>query len=268
MGIRARGGKRNGRRPEFDVRRTAFGFVLAGILLAGGGLALRTALRSAERHPVAAVALAVLLVAGTVVLLRRRRNRRRTARAAAAVVETAYDVVDAALEEVARAEVARDEVQVTEPLPPPPPVDYAAMDPYEFEEAVAALCRRDGCPDADVVGGAGDLGADVVATTPDGRRLVVQCKRYTADNKVGSQDLQRFGGTCYVVHEADVAVVVTTSDYTGPALEYAEQCGILCLGLDELTAWSEGAAPPPWYATGAAGTVAGTELTEAPLSAP
>uniref|UniRef100_UPI003C7E76A0 restriction endonuclease n=1 Tax=Streptomyces sp. rh254 TaxID=3028730 RepID=UPI003C7E76A0 len=224
---------------------------------------LRTALRSAERHPVTAVTLAVLLVAGTVVLLRRRRNRRRTARAAAAVVETAYDVVDAALEEV-----ARDEVQVTEPLPPPPPVDYAAMDPYEFEEAVAALCRRDGCPDAEVVGGAGDLGADVVATTPDGRRLVVQCKRYTADNKVGSQDLQRFGGTCYVVHEADVAVVVTTSDYTGPALEYAEQCGILCLGLDELTAWSEGAASPPWYATGSAETVAGTELTEAPLSAP
>ncbi|MFF5728316.1 restriction endonuclease [[Kitasatospora] papulosa] len=259
MGIRARGGKRNGRGSEFDVRRTAFGFVLAGILLAGGGLALRTALRSAERHPVAAVALAVLLVAGAVALLRRRRSRRRAARTAAAVVETAYDVVDAALEEVARA----DAVQPTEPLPRPRPVDYTTMDPYDFEEAVAALCRRDGCPDAEVVGGAGDLGADVVATTPDGRRLVVQCKRYTADNKVGSQDLQRFGGTCYAVHEADVAVVVTTGDYTGPALEYAEQCGILCLGLDELTAWSEGAAPPPWYGTEAADGAAEAELTEA-----
>lgn len=240
-----------------------------GILLAGGGLALRTALRSAERHPVAAVVLTVLLVAGTVALLRRRRSRRRAARAATLVVETAYDVVDAALEEQAEAAA----VQATDPLPRPLPVDYAAMDPYEFEEAVAALCRRDGCPDAEVVGGAGDLGADVVATTPDGRRLVVQCKRYTADNKVGSQDLQRFGGTCYAVHEADVAVVVSTGDFTGPALEYAEQCGILCLGPDELGAWSEGAAPPPWHGTAAVepaveGPAFEDELPEAPLSAP
>ncbi|MFG2429668.1 restriction endonuclease [Streptomyces sp. NPDC048590] len=245
MGIRARGGLRNGRGREFDIRRTAFGFAFAGILLCGGGLALRTALRSAERHPAMAVISAVLLIAGAAALLRRRRSRRRAARAAAAVVETAYEVVDAALEE----QVAAGTVEPTEPLWRPLPEDCATMDPYEFEEAVAALCRRDGCPDAEVVGGAGDLGADVVATTPDGRRLVVQCKRYTADNKVGSQDLQRFGGTCYAVHEADLAVVVTTNDFTAPALEYADRCGILCVGLDELTAWSEGAAPPPWHAT-------------------
>ncbi|MFE3518579.1 restriction endonuclease [Streptomyces sp. NPDC059166] len=244
MGIRRRGGPRDGRGTGFDIRRTAFGFALAAILLCGGGLALRTALRSAERHPAPAVVMAALLVAGAVPLLRRRQDRRRAARAANAVVETAYEVVDAALEEHEAAGV-----QVTEPLWRPLPADCTTMDPYAFEEAVAALCRRDGCPDAEVVGGAGDLGADVIATTPDGRRLVVQCKRYTADNKVGSQDLQRFGGTCYAVHGADVAVVVTTSDFTAPALEYAGRCGILCVGLDELTAWGEGAAPPPWHET-------------------
>ncbi|TXS28491.1 MULTISPECIES: restriction endonuclease [unclassified Streptomyces] len=242
MGIQTRRGVRKGCRPGFDLRRTAFGFAFLALLIGGGGLALRTALKSAEQHPVAAVFSVALLVAGVWALLRMRRSRRAAARAAAAAVETAYEVVDAALEELPEAETA------PLPAPAPPPVDYAAMDPYAFEEAVAALCRRDGCLDAEVVGGAGDLGADVLATTPDGRRLVVQCKRYTCDNKVGSQDLQRFGGTCYAVHEAEVALVVSTGEFTEPALEYAEQCGIVCVGPDELTAWSEGAAAPPWYA--------------------
>ncbi|MFJ3658395.1 restriction endonuclease [Streptomyces nigra] len=126
------------------------------------------------------------------------------------------------------------------------PVDRFELDPDAFERTVADLCLRDGCGDVEVVGGAGDLGADVTAVTPDGRRLIVQCKRYGETNKVGSQDLQRFGGTCFTVHEADIAVVVTTSDFTAPALEYAEQCGILCVNGDELSAWHDGTGPRPW----------------------
>ncbi|MFF4088914.1 restriction endonuclease [Streptomyces nigra] len=126
------------------------------------------------------------------------------------------------------------------------PVDCFELDPDAFERTVADLCLRDGCRDVEVVGGAGDLGADVTAVTPDGRRLIVQCKRYGETNKVGSQDLQRFGGTCFTVHEADIAVVVTTSDFTAPALEYAEQCGILCVNGDELSAWHDGTGPRPW----------------------
>ncbi|MCX5415155.1 restriction endonuclease [Streptomyces sp. NBC_00059] len=274
MGIRTRRTGRQGRRPEFDVRRTAFGFAFLALVVCGAGLAVRAALGSAERHPLVAGASVAALVAAVVVLLRLRRSRRVAARTAAAAVESAYEAVDAVLEELPEADA----------LPPRPepvrtaghggadprgdeaigpydfegadprgdeaigPYDFEGMDPYGFEEAVAALCRRDGCLDAEVVGGAGDLGADVVGTTPDGRRLVVQCKRYTRDNKVGSQDLQRFGGTCYAVHGAEAAVVVTTGEFTDPALEYAERCGIVCIGLDGLTAWSEGAAPP-WYAS-------------------
>ncbi|MEV5161141.1 restriction endonuclease [Streptomyces sp. NPDC053728] len=241
MGIRTRRGARKGRRAVFDVRRTAFGFALLAVLVCGVGLAVRMALESAGRHPVVAALSAAGLVLAVAVLLRERRSRRAAGRAAEAAVETAYEVVEAALEELP----APDGLPDPEPSRP---VDYAAMDPYDFEEAVAGLCRSDGCADAEVVGGAGDLGADVVATTPDGHRLIVQCKRYTSDNKVGSQDLQRFGGTCYAVHGAEVALVVTTGEFTEPALEYAEQCGILCVGLDELTAWSEGSVPPPWYA--------------------
>ncbi|MFH9612995.1 restriction endonuclease [Streptomyces pratensis] len=252
MGIQVRRSVREGRGAGFDVRRTALGFALIALLLCGAGLVVRTGLESAGRHPVAAVASAVLLGAGVLALLRRRRGRRAAARAAAAAVDTAYEVVDAALAEPPAAGTTPAAAQAPPVDHAAPeqalPVDYEAMDPYDFEEAVAGLCRRDGCLDVEVVGGAGDLGADVVATTPDGRRLVVQCKRYTSGNKVGSQDLQRFGGTCYTVHEAEVAVMVTTGEFTEPALDYAAQCDIVCTGLDELIAWSEGAAAPPWYA--------------------
>lgn len=127
-----------------------------------------------------------------------------------------------------------------------PVIGYDALDPDAFEEAVAALCERDGCTEVEVVGGAGDLGADVLAVAPDGRRVVIQCKRYGEGNTVGSQDLQRFGGTCFAVHEAEVAVVVTTSDFTAPAAEYAEQCGILCWDRTALRTWSDGTGPRPW----------------------
>ncbi|MET9059283.1 restriction endonuclease [Streptomyces antibioticus] len=39
-----------------------------------------------------------------------------------------------------------------------------SLDPEEFERAIADLCARDDCTDVEVVGGAGDLGADVTAT--------------------------------------------------------------------------------------------------------
>ncbi|MGQ4713505.1 restriction endonuclease [Streptomyces anulatus] len=241
--IRRRRSDRQGRAP-FDLRRTTFGFALIALIVAGGGLALRAAWDGAVSNPVPAVLLTLPLLAAAVVVLRRRRRARRVAKT---VAGAAYGIVDAGLAELDAAEAARAEARPALPeTAEPGPVDYAELDPYAFEEAVAELCRRDGCVDAEVVGGAGDLGADVLATTPDGRRLVVQCKRYGPDNRAGSQDLQRFGGTCFAVHEADVALVVSTGGFTEPALDYAEQCAILCYGPEELTAWSEGGAPPPW----------------------
>jgi restriction system protein len=123
---------------------------------------------------------------------------------------------------------------------------YHAMAPDEFEHAVAFLCERDGCYDVQVVGGAGDLGADVIATAPDGRRIVIQCKRYGPATKVGSPDLQRFGGTCYSVHGAHVAAVVTTSVFTKPAVGYGVQHGIRLVDVGALAGWASRTGPAPW----------------------
>ncbi|MGC5341601.1 restriction endonuclease [Streptomyces sp. DT24] len=226
------------RRPAFNLRRTTFGFALVALLLWGGGLTLRLAWQAAGRHPVAAVLVSAVVCAGAVALLRGRRDRRMARTVAGAVTDATHELLDAAAPEPT--------LELTTDIPAPVPVDYAAMDAAEFEAAVAGLCERDGCQDVHVVGGAGDLGADVVALTPDGRRVVVQCKCYGPTNKVGSQDLQRFGGTCYAVHEAEIAVVVTTSEFTEPAADYADRCGILRVDRPALDAWSDGSGPPPW----------------------
>ncbi|MFF4214019.1 restriction endonuclease [Streptomyces sp. NPDC001796] len=271
------------RRRAFDLRYTALFFGLLAAVVSLVGLTARTAIGVAEHRPAWAVVLGVLVLTATLLLRRRRRHPfsvARTARKATAALDeatrTALDVLDhdpspvrapaasATADEPLVAPVGRTdpheapaasrEVEeyvtfapgVVTPSPTIGPFDLETLGPDEFEQATAALCERDGCTEVEVVGGAGDLGADVVATAPDGRRVVIQCKRYGDTHRVGSQDLQRFGGTCFTVHGADVAIVVTTSGFTAPALEYAEQCGIVCWDREDLQAWSDGTGPEPW----------------------
>ncbi len=124
---------------------------------------------------------------------------------------------------------------------------YQAMSASEFEHALAFLCERDGCAGVRVMGGAGDLGADVVAFTPDGRRLVIQAKRYGPGSKVSGPDLQRFGGTCFTIHGAHIAVVVTTSTFTQQALAYAHHAGIQLFDERKLAGWVSRSGPAPWH---------------------
>lgn len=241
---------------RFDLRATAVFFALLATVLIAAGLTVRALAGAVQRRP--AWGFVLLCVAVAVVLAHGRRRRRlsaarvarRTGEALEQATATALEALDtfepAPPAAPAPAERCEEETRRTAGAPGVP--DYDALSPEEFEEAIAALCVRDGCSDVRVVGGAGDLGADVVARSPEGHRLVIQCKRYGDDHKVGSQDLQRFGGTCFTVHEADVALVVTTGDFTAPAEEYAEQCGIVCVNRGGLLAWSAGAAPEPWTA--------------------
>ncbi|MGI5466439.1 restriction endonuclease [Streptomyces sp. CA-132043] len=225
------------RRPAFSLRQLTVCFGLIAIGIVGIGLMLRTGLDGAARHPVASLVV-VLLIGALVFGVLRFRPRGGSVRHTGTSGEQGLAAYEAASEaEVGFGAEAEEAGRV---------LDYAAMGSEEFESAVAALCERDGCFDVQVVGGANDLGADIVAKAPDGRTVVIQCKRYAETHRVGSQDLQRFGGTCYTVHGADVAALVTTSTFTDPALEYAEQCGILCFSGTELIDWSAGDGPAPW----------------------
>ncbi|MER6449229.1 restriction endonuclease [Streptomyces venezuelae] len=248
------GGRRDGRGDgAASVGRDAVLAVgLVGICLGGVAVFVRTTAATGGGIPVMPIATVIILVAGVVLArwslapVRRAPAYPEKACPAAAGVEgpafppaaTSLLVPPAAAEPVAGpADV---------PGVGPEALDHAAVDADGFEHTIAALCARDGCHQVEVVGGAGDLGADVIAVTADGLRVVVQCKHYGEGNRVGSQDLQRFGGTCFVIHEADVAVVVTTSSFTAPAAEYAAACGIVCVDADDLAAWTESRMPPPW----------------------
>ncbi|WP_328657656.1 restriction endonuclease [Streptomyces sp. NBC_00334] len=138
-------------------------------------------------------------------------------------------------------------LETTAPTPTEPRAvpDWFALSPTEFEYAVAELCRKDGCTRVQAIGGAGDLGADVVAYTPDGCKVVIQCKQYRG--KVASPDLQRFAGTVFNVHRADVAVLVTTGTVTTPAARLAKATGIEIVHAERLDRWADGRDRPPWY---------------------
>jgi len=121
-----------------------------------------------------------------------------------------------------------------------------ALHHSRFEDAVRDLMRRDGCPDAVRVGGGGDLGADVKATDPYGRRWVIQCKHRRAGlsgSAVGTPDLQVLNGTARQVHGADIAVIVTNGRVTRPAVTFADQQRLHVVDRHTLGVWAAGSRP-------------------------
>ncbi|MFE4668818.1 restriction endonuclease [Streptomyces sp. NPDC056716] len=121
-----------------------------------------------------------------------------------------------------------------------------ALHHTRFEDAVRDLMRRDGCPDAVRVGGGGDLGADVKATDPYGRRWVIQCKHRRnglAGSAVGTPDLQILNGTARQVHGADIAVIVTNGRVTAPAVDFAKQQRLHVVDRHTLAVWASGSRP-------------------------
>ncbi len=121
-----------------------------------------------------------------------------------------------------------------------------ALHHTRFEDAVRDLMRRDGCQDARRVGGRGDLGADVTATDPFGRRWVIQCKHRRDGARgaaVGTPELQVLNGTARQVHGADVAVIVTNGRVTGPAVTFAEEQRLHVVDRRTLAVWASSSRP-------------------------
>nr|WP_229829427.1 restriction endonuclease [Streptomyces massasporeus] len=121
-----------------------------------------------------------------------------------------------------------------------------ALHHAKSEDAVRDLMRRDGCQDAQGVGGGGDLGADVKATDPLGRRWVIQCKHRrngARGSAVGTPDLQVLNGTARPVHGADVAVIVTNGRVTGLAVTFAKQQRLHVVDRQTLAVWASGSRP-------------------------
>jgi restriction system protein len=94
------------------------------------------------------------------------------------------------------------------------------MTPARFEQAIAELAQKD--PDvlqAIAVGQANDRGLDVHVHLTDGRRILIQCKKYRDGNNVGSETIQTINGVYRDIHHCHQAVIVTTAGFTRAAVE-------------------------------------------------
>jgi restriction system protein len=109
------------------------------------------------------------------------------------------------------------------------------MDPVMFERHVMSFIEKDGYPTG-LTARSNDFGVDGYVFHPDGV-IVVQCKRYGADNAVGRPAIQQFKG---VIEEqrAFKGYFVTTSRFTDEARESAAKSDrILLIDGNELIRW-------------------------------
>lgn len=136
------------------------------------------------------------------------------------------------------------------PLPAPGRRTIAAfqrMRPDQFETAIAALCHEHPTVHtATRVGAANDRGADVIAHLYDGRRILIQCKRYRDGNNVGSETVQTINGVYRDIHHCHQAVIVTTAGFTRSAYDTNARLphGIRLIDGHALEQWANGGHAP------------------------
>ena len=110
-----------------------------------------------------------------------------------------------------------------------------AMDPFDFERHVMSFFEQAGLY-AVVTPRSNDFGMDGYAAHPKGL-IVVQCKRYAPDNKVGRPALQQFAS---VIRDQGAwrGYVVTASTFSRDAIEYAaERPEMVLIDVDALMEW-------------------------------
>ncbi|MGV9350166.1 restriction endonuclease [Streptomyces spiralis] len=109
----------------------------------------------------------------------------------------------------------------------------------QFELLVASLLECDGYEVQRAHGGAGDRGADVIATGGNGERIVVQCKlRGTPSAKIGSPEVQMLKGTARPDHRATHPLMVTNARFTQDAEAAAARYGIALVDSTALRTWA------------------------------
>ena len=115
-------------------------------------------------------------------------------------------------------------------------VDISSMDGYEFEKLIQRLLEAENFYDVIRIGGAGDLGVDVMAKKQINGEVnfyIVQCKRWV--NNVGSVPLQRLHSMKQIrCPQNGHAICVTTSDYTKDAKYISSQTGVEIINGKEL----------------------------------
>lgn len=105
-------------------------------------------------------------------------------------------------------------------------IDISTLSGEDFETLIKRLLMAEEYSDVIIVGGAGDLGVDLIATKSIGKkkkRYLFQCKRWASN--VGSTPMQRLFAEREYRHY-DEAICVTTSGYTKDGIHAAKNLNI------------------------------------------
>jgi len=100
---------------------------------------------------------------------------------------------------------------------------FSRLKPREFEKLIRELFVKMGY-EASLTPYTADFGADVVAKKGTDT-IVIQVKKYSRENKVGSPEVQRLLGSMFK-YKANKAIFVTTSEFTEEAREQARDAPI------------------------------------------
>jgi restriction endonuclease Mrr len=101
------------------------------------------------------------------------------------------------------------------------------IDAYAFERLVADLWEERGW-ETTVTSGSNDGGIDVIAEqhVPFQQKQLIQAKRYSRENLVGSPEIQQYSSLRRQVPGVDSVIIVTTSGFTAQAKETAHDLNV------------------------------------------
>lgn len=105
-----------------------------------------------------------------------------------------------------------------------------SMDPYLFEQFVADVWEERGF-NTTVRSASGDRGIDIIATAGEEKQLI-QAKRYSKSNTVGSQTVRNYATLYQQVKDATAVVIVTTSSFTNEARKLADDLDVEAIDGD------------------------------------
>lgn len=134
-----------------------------------------------------------------------------------------------------------------DPAPYKPVTPMFLVDEYtgtKFEQLLTRLLVEAGWEEVKHIGGAGDMGVDILAISGD-VVLAVQAKRYRQKGSIGSGQVRDFVGGAHKWHNANAFAFVTTTDRLTPdALSFAEAAGVMVIDRAATTAWIENGIVP------------------------
>lgn len=99
-------------------------------------------------------------------------------------------------------------------------IDFVGMDPIAFEETVKTLFECFGLTGT-LTPSSGDHGIDIQLRTSEGSVLVVQCKRYLADQVVSPREVREFLGAITYARAVE-GFFVSTSRFSRQCYEFAQ----------------------------------------------